>query len=512
MGIPFYFRYLLNKHKNILLDQYKGCDYLCFDYNCLIHRCAAVVASKKFPNKEALHAEILSAIKQFTIKLIELLQPKKGVYLAVDGVPPLAKIQQQRKRRYMSLYEKKFKHEANSMWNSNIVTPGTTFMEELSLCLSTISADVEVTVSDWKEAGEGEHKIFHYLGQHPPSSVVIYGLDADMIMLSLMHPEHNIVLAREKECISMLEPQIQHFSVVDICHLRKLLMARMGSTDISSVFDYIVLCMFVGNDFIPPMSFLQILNEDIDILLDAYNSSKVGPTERLVDGDGKVNYKLLTRILQKLSEEEDVMMKRATDEYYAKQIPRCYNSDKHKQLEHSWKYYPLLYKFPKGAISPAPKNGWRMQYYSNLFADPDSMAIVEAYLEGVEWNISYYKANAAPREQWHYPYPYSPTIKDIYNYLVANKGVNPKWRSKYFLDDDITPLVQLISVIPPENSDMIPSRYMPIYSDLKYGCVQYFPSVFKVLTYLKCFAWEMVPLLPSVDVRDVQAAVAQLRE
>jgi 5'-3' exoribonuclease 1 len=469
-----------------------------------------VAQSKTFPSAEALHAEILDTINRFTMKLIGLLQPTRGVYLAVDGVPPLAKIQQQRKRRYMSLYEKRFKNES-SLWNSNIVTPGTSFMEDLATSLRGIEAPVPIVISDWREEGEGEHKIFHYLADKPPASVVIYGLDADMIMLSLLHPEHNIVLAREKDCISVIEPQMRHFSVVDIDRLRGLLLAKMGTTDIGCVHDYIVLCMFVGNDFVPPLSFLQILNEDIDILLDVYTASKVAPTERLVQDGSELNYKLLGRILQKLSDDEDAMMKRATEEYYAKQAPKCY--DKKKQVEHAWKYYPLLYKFPKGAIDPAPNNGWRLQYYNQLFGmDNEPMAIVESYLEGLEWNLAYYKHNAAPAEQWYYPYTYSPTIKDLCNYVVANNGIDRRWRDKYTSTAHITPLIQLLAVIPPENKELLPERYRPIYSNLEHGCVHFYPAMFKIVTFLKQFAWETVPLLPNVEINDIARAIDALRE
>eukprot|EP00798_Chlamydomonas_sp_ICE-L_P019693 gene19693-26383_t len=514
MGIPFYFRYLVESQNDILVDGLKhGCDYLCFDFNCLIHKCAMNVArSRRFKNTDELHDAVFATIRAYTEKVIVLLRPRLGVYIAIDGVPPLAKIQQQRKRRYLSVYERKFKHDEESLWNSNVVTPGTVFMEKMSsnVCYH-IRSNVQVDVSDWSEPGEGEHKIFKFMEAKPRgSSVVIYGLDADMIMLSLMHPEHNIVLAREKEKVSLEDPTIGQFDAVDIQQLRSRLSKKIGRTNIH---DYIVLCMLVGNDFLPPLSCLHIMTNDVDFLIDAYNSSKASDTDTLLYNRKELNYKMLTRIMLKLSEAEDDMMTKATNEYYKKEVPCCSDSTKQRQMEHSWKYYPLLYKFPRHLIQLAPNNGWRLQYYTHLFGpDCDPTHVVQSYLEGIEWNVMYYTGNCSPEAQWFYPYPYAPTIKDIYNYLVAKKRLDPSWAIPYCGKPQITPLVQLLAVIPPENKHLVPSELQGMYDDLHLGCVHFYPCIFKIITYLKHFSWEMVPLLPNIDIKEIGLAIERLRE
>ena len=58
-------------------------------------------------------------------------------------------------------------------------------------------------VSDSRDAGEGEHKIFAYIRDNPEKhndeTSLIYGLDADLIMLGLNHLpiSKNLFLYRE---------------------------------------------------------------------------------------------------------------------------------------------------------------------------------------------------------------------------------------------------------------------------------------------------------------------------
>ena len=58
-----------------------------------------------------------------------------------------------------------------------------------------------IIVSCSDKPGEGEHKLYTHIRQHTPSNsnVAVYGLDADLIMLSIFHLKYcdNIYIFRE---------------------------------------------------------------------------------------------------------------------------------------------------------------------------------------------------------------------------------------------------------------------------------------------------------------------------
>ena len=101
--------------------------------------------------------------------------------IAIDGPAPRTKMEQQRQRRLKSSQEKK-------IWDTNQITPGTEFMNNLSIYLNQEckKLSVKYIISDSNERGEGEHKIMHYIDTlHSDKISVIYGLDADL-MLSMI--------------------------------------------------------------------------------------------------------------------------------------------------------------------------------------------------------------------------------------------------------------------------------------------------------------------------------------
>ena len=126
------------------------------------------------------------------------------MFIAFDGVAPVAKLEQQRNRRYKSWFEKqlynklseeesKEKTISENNWNTVSITPGTKFMANLGKGVrvyfknkSKFSLE-EIIVSPSDEAGEGEHKIYEYIRNNPryhdETTTAIYGLDADLIML-----------------------------------------------------------------------------------------------------------------------------------------------------------------------------------------------------------------------------------------------------------------------------------------------------------------------------------------
>lgn len=162
--------------------------------------------------------------------------------MAVDGVAPRAKMNQQRSRRFRTAKEAmELKEKAESKgeklpeekaFDSNCITPGayanlycgingwksligTVFMAKVSEQLKyfinkKISEDsnwrnCQVVLSGHDVPGEGEHKIMEYIRKtraqpdyNPNVRHCLYGLDADLIMLGLLSHDPHFCLLREE--------------------------------------------------------------------------------------------------------------------------------------------------------------------------------------------------------------------------------------------------------------------------------------------------------------------------
>ena len=140
-------------------------------------------------------------IKRRIDEMIEMIRPEK-IYIGVDGVAPLGKMMQQRQRRYRYLYERErqgvgveeIEREMREYPISSIeITPGTEYMERIDREIERYKREIEeryrieCIYSSYKEEGEGEHKIMGYIREkvRREETVVIYGLDADLLFLGL---------------------------------------------------------------------------------------------------------------------------------------------------------------------------------------------------------------------------------------------------------------------------------------------------------------------------------------
>ena len=148
MGIPLYFKTITNQFTNIithLQKNQKQVTHLFLDFNGLIHPCVHEVLKQQkthtIQNEKQLFSLFFKEIQQQLTQLLQKTKPTKLLYIAIDGVAPRAKMTQQRKRRYRSVYEKqkqkkvltKFNQTKSYQWDTNAITPGTLFMKELSV-------------------------------------------------------------------------------------------------------------------------------------------------------------------------------------------------------------------------------------------------------------------------------------------------------------------------------------------------------------------------------------------
>jgi 5'-3' exonuclease len=176
MGIPSYFSYIVKNHPEIIKKLIKGdmtINNLYMDCNSIIYDAVRNINFEEL--SETASRTIILKVVQKIEEYISLISPNNIVMIAFDGVAPVAKLEQQRNRRYKSWYQNEisksiFKKPVGSdPWNTTAITPGTIFMQELGIGISSHFKNSDkygvnkIIVSTSDDVGEGEHKIFEYI-------------------------------------------------------------------------------------------------------------------------------------------------------------------------------------------------------------------------------------------------------------------------------------------------------------------------------------------------------------
>ena len=501
MGIPLYFHKITNTHKHIISPKKQRCDRLFLDFNGIIHNVFQTIKHKVDLNMSQVEFE--TNLNQEVVKYMEYIldytKPKELVYICIDGVAPLPKIQQQRKRRYLSAWLRSQQREEGYVWDSNAISPGTDYMSSLNKHLrdyiKNTNTKFEIILSDSSQKGEGEHKIFDYIHYHPNDNFidVIYGLDADLIMLSISCNKSKKFLLREPQHMHQYNSTIP-FLWFDVEKFKtSLLEYHDHMIDIHS---YVFLCFLIGNDFLPNVTYLTIHNDGIHKIVNTYiRLLKKNGSSTLIKENGDV-YEIDTIILKNLIEElakyEDDEMKSLHKSYYDKSM--IFKTNK-MRLEN----YGISHKDTLSKEIFKQKN-WRLHYYYNLFNtnqynDNITNDVTKCYIKGLKWVCDYY-FNKTYNNNWYYKYNYSPTLLDMYNFLEVNRNVISD--SVIERTINITTDIQLLLILPKLSINILPEHLRHIMTNRELG--MYYPKNFSIHTYLKTKLHECFPILPIIDI------------
>ena len=133
MGIPSYFSYIVKNHGSIIRRYLKAdmqIDNFFMDCNSIIYDVVNSMSASAVTD-----ANIIKAVIAKISEYIEIISPTGITYIAFDGVAPVAKMEQQRCRRYKSIYQSDYSSvllKQERKWNTSAITPGTQFMDHLN--------------------------------------------------------------------------------------------------------------------------------------------------------------------------------------------------------------------------------------------------------------------------------------------------------------------------------------------------------------------------------------------
>jgi 5'-3' exoribonuclease 2 len=613
-------------------------DNLYLDMNGIIHPCTH--PEDKPPPKD--ENEMMVAIFDCIDRLFSIVRPRKLLYMAIDGVAPRAKMNQQRSRRFRASKEAaeksaevaRIREELKSKgavlppekpkehhFDSNCITPGTPFMERLSRCLQYYVHDrlnndpgwknIKVILSDANVPGEGEHKIMDYIRKqraqpdHDPNTQhVLCGADADLIMLGLATHEPNFTIIREEFLPNKPRPcdicqQVGHemkdcngldmeyhaqaeitfgkevqFIFVRLNVLKEYLAKELQMPNLPFKYDFdrviddwVFMCFFVGNDFLPHLPSLEIRENAIDRLIHLYKKC-VYKTGGYLTDSGDVALERVEMIMRDLGEVEDEIFRDRQ-----KNEERMKERNKRTKLERQQR--PNFEMINKTQFAPTPlgkgimptavvnakedilkiskmamhtsanssqtqrgvkrkadevepevkkpeeeeddqahdevrlwEDGFKDRYYESKFdVTPDNLqfrySVALQYVKGLCWVLQYYYQGCASWE-WYFPFHYAPFASDFLNITGISK--------KFSKGTPFKPLEQLMGVFPAASKQHVPQPFAQLMDTPDSPIIDFYPEDFQIDLNGKKFAWQGVALLPFVDEKRLFKAVEPYRK
>jgi 5'-3' exonuclease len=457
MGIPYYFYTLYKKYANdkLMIDErdIPNVDHLFFDYNSMIHPCAHKVLKEANSNQDDIENRIVQECGRYMQYVLDIVKPR-NVFVMIDGVAPRAKMNQQRERRYKSMFFKTLYKNDQMNWDTNKITPGTNFMQKIQDELYTFAkrwSDINFVISGSDECGEGEHKMMHYIDSHcQTGTIMIYGLDADLIMLGLLISKNkNITLLRDNNFNEKL-PEIQktftylNIKVLKQCICREIqTMANLDLDETRIVQDYIFLCFLLGNDFLEHLPSLIIKENGVNVLTKVYTNILIERKDYLVNNplettlSARINLKFLEDLFGRLSKSEDYFFAHVYSVYRQKSV---YKDIVVEEVYDSMLFYQddcIKYNIP----------GYKKRYYS-YYGITDINEVCKDYINGLYWVLGYYNKHEHNNWDWFYKHHATPFVSDLWMYLAKfdKDRVYEIETSK-----PCTPIEQLFMVLPKQS-------------------------------------------------------------
>ncbi len=472
MGVPSLFSYLNRKygqvtflHKTSKIKS-KFNSILYFDFNCLIHPIVNDIIDNTLNSPEISNSTefsflfplIFSKIRDYTDYIISLVEDPVLIYIVFDGVAPRAKMNQQRSRRFLSI--KNNKPERQTLFDTNCISPGTDFMNQLSLFLHSYYDDHnhssrKIVISDTLDPGEAEHKIMRLIRNNTNNQIthIIYGLDADLIMLSLCSTK-NIKLLRENTIGKL--PITTEFLVYHIAGVKKCIITEITSlinvnliNQINKnvvIKDIVYLTFFIGNDFMPALNGLEINKNGIDYIISIYTElfNKYQGNFRIT-ANVKINYNFLIEFLEELNTILSIDLGISSEIVYTNYY-QCTNEK-------------MCFSYIKTSL-------WTFQYYQN-------------------W---------CPSFSWFYSYHYPPSLTDLIHYL-KNNNVSPKFDNAC----PVSPEIQLLCILPKESKHLLKEEFHCVFDRFP----EMYPEKYEIDLNGKKYEWQSVVKLPFLSIENI---------
>lgn len=450
---------------------------LFIDANTIFYSAARLIYPPDVDKTKDLRPALAEKVPELIDGIVNKIKPTDNLIIAVDGLVNVAKLNQQKYRRFS-------KKEPGETFNTHNFTPGTTIMKMIHLEIEKYVKNIKnvrkIIYSSYMVPGEGEHKIFDLIrdkqiiineGNH-----VLYGDDSDLFIISLLSPFKNIYVLRDNMRIP-----IYHDMNIFKNLVRKYLKTNVPEQIVYQ--DFALISFFIGNDFLPRFPNLPNTFNTMNLMIGIYNNIN----KPMTDMDGNIqweNFYHLINCLDKYKRNNYGMYENIAHnvnwrfkypldilhqsielvDVRGKKVKANYDSSKHiikfdlKTFASKW--YNKQFE---------PKTNILKEQFDNqdYFSTQDIVKMVIKFLQTFQWVLRYYLVGSEKvPNSFFYPYKITPLTISIVNYLkVLIKESKTHNLNKVMIQKDypLNIIHQLLSVIPPGSIDLIPSEFHKIY-------------------------------------------------
>lgn len=386
MAIPKFYSVLRQQWPCVSVLSSRNCDALYIDMGSLLHACLQRSKSE---------AEVMGQVESFITELVLRTHPQRRLVLAMDGVPPLAKLKEQAARR---------KASKQTGLNPHLLTPGTKFMESLIPPLEVLCEElarsnaIDVSFSSWRSPGEGEWKIIRALEEE--EDTIIFSADADLIVMTL--PLGNISLIREPLRLRHRPYNTKVFEELKMSTLRNKFLSKYRTRhSVKSDLQTLGLAaMILGNDFIPRPHGLSVIT-DLNAICEVLAARTVE--------DATLNKEFMEGMaaLEFLKFKQEHGMSDTEKNVHILTLELSQLSLKEKKS--SMKCH--IDEVERGRFK-----SWRRKHYSSLGLAITFAAITADYVHGIALLQRYY-AGEDCLSKWTFDHPFVPMFSDMINHL-----------------------------------------------------------------------------------------------
>jgi len=570
MGVPRLVKIILEKyeksHQKVTNGQ--AMHYFFMDFNPIIYSCFRdmVKANQNTIQDmsiEAIEAGIIENVIAKTRHMIcEVIQPKKLVYIAIDGPAPRGKMIQQRHRRYRKILEKRLLGELKikygcfegDVWDTSNITPGTKFMDKLYQAMKKAAksglfsshAKIDIILNDSNVPGEGEHKFLKYIQELDTKSdekVCIFSNDGDLLVLgNRFAGNKDVFILTEPNQTSPVVQKLyanDEFMYISLKEFQTGFVEELKMEEYEKgriINDYIFYTFFGGNDFVKHFPYtmmkeqytFKMLATIYKMLLDQHGTYLISFSKD--SGMPRVNTAFFKDFIAELAKREENGMMQKQKRYnnstpsdepdgapepptWMSEYSRLQNNYYYKEDHPQYAQYGPLFK---KINYEDEREKWKARYYQHFFNiestgnsylfQHEIKIICLQYVKSLIYTLYYY-LDEIPSWTWFYPYRMAPFPSDVQRALHNIDDINSIF--KFEKGVPFKPFDQLMMVLPPQN-DILPKSYRQLMRDKKLE--EFYPETFEldILAGEKFIYSE--PLLPDIDVAKVLSMTAEMEK